>query len=90
VEDAVVERHNNIRVEAVLVVAFWVRSRINSLGIIVPVARVVRSNPRLFLLLVLNIITSLKKLEPTLVRKEGVVPGIAEYPVEQAYTLNRK
>jgi hypothetical protein len=90
VEDTVVERHDNVRIEVVLAVTLWVRSRINSLGIIAPVARVVRSNPRPFLLLVFNTITSLKELEPTPARRESVVPGIAEYPAEQAHALNRE
>jgi len=88
VKDAIAERHNNIRVEAALAVALWVRSLIDSLGIIALVARVVRSNPRPSLLLVLNTITSLKELEPTPARREGVVPGIAECPAEQARALN--
>jgi hypothetical protein len=90
VEDTVAERHNNIRVEAALAVALWVRSLTNSLGIIVLVARVVRGNPRLSLLLVLNTIASLEELEPTLARKESMIPGIAECPVEHAYALNRE
>jgi len=90
VEDAVAERHNNVRVEAALVVTLWVRSLTDGLGIITPVARVVRSNPRPSLLLVLNTIASLKELEPTPARREGVVPGIAECPAEQARALNRE
>jgi hypothetical protein len=90
VEDAVVERHDNIRVEAALAVAFWVRSLTDGLGIIAPVARVVRGNPRPSLLLVLNTIASLEELEPMLVRRESVVPGIAECPAEQARALNRE
>jgi hypothetical protein len=90
VEDIVVERHNNIRVEIVLAIAFWVRSLTDGLGIIAPIARVVRGNPRPSLLLVLNTIASLEKLEPILARRESVVLGIAEYPAEHAYTLNRE
>jgi hypothetical protein len=82
VEDAVVERHDNIRIKAALVVTFWVRALTDGLGIIVLVARVIRSNPRFFLLLVLNTIASLKELEPTLARREGVVPSIADCPIE--------
>jgi hypothetical protein len=90
VEDAVAERHDNIRVEAALVVALWVRLLTDGLGIIVLVVRVVRGNPRPSLLLVLNMIASLEELEPTPARKEGVVPGIAEYPAEHARALNRE
>jgi hypothetical protein len=90
VEDAVAERHDNIRIKVVLAVTFWVRALTDGLGIIAPVARVIRSNPRPSLLLVLNIIASLKELEPTLARREGMVPSIADYPIEQARILNRK
>jgi hypothetical protein len=90
VEDAVAERHNNIRIKAVLVVTLWVRALTDGLGIITLVVRVVRSNPRPSLLLVLNTITSFKELEPILARRENVVLNIADYPIEQAYTLNRK
>jgi hypothetical protein len=90
VEDTVVERHNNIRIEVVLVVTLWVRALTDGLGIIVPIARVVRSNPRPSLLLVLNTIASLKELEPTLAHRESVVPSIADCPIEQAHILNRE
>jgi hypothetical protein len=90
VENAVVERHDNIRIKVALVVILWVRALTNSLGIIVLVARVVRSNPRPSLLLVFNTIASLKKLEPTLARRESVVLSIADYPIKQACTLNRE
>jgi hypothetical protein len=43
-EDTVAERHDNIRIEAALAVALWVRSLTDSLGIIAPVARVVQDN----------------------------------------------
>ena len=89
-EDAVAERHDNIRVEAALIVTLRVGSRTDGLGIIAPIARVVRSNPRPSLVLVLNAITSLKELEPTPARREGVVLGIAECPAEQARALNRE
>jgi hypothetical protein len=90
VENAIAERHNNIRIKAALAVTLWVRALIDGLGIITPVVRVVRSNPRPFLLLVLNTITSLKELEPTPVRREDVVLSIAECSAEQTRALNRK
>jgi hypothetical protein len=90
VEDAVAERHDNVRIEAVLAVTLWVCALTDSLGIIVLVVRVVQSNPRPSLLLVLNTIASLKELEPTLARKESMVPSIADCPIEQACTLNRE
>jgi hypothetical protein len=90
VEDTVAEQHNNIRVEAVLVVVLWVRLLTDGLGIIVLIARVIRGNPRPFLLLVLNTIASLEELEPILVHKESMVLGIAEYPAEHIRALNRK
>jgi hypothetical protein len=90
VEDTVAKRHNNIRIEAALAVTLWVRALTDGLGIIALVVRVVQSNPRLFLLLVLNMIASLKELELTLARRESVVPSIADCPTKQAYTLNRE
>jgi hypothetical protein len=90
VEDAVVERHNNIRIKVALVITLWVRALTDGLGIIVLVARVVRSNPRPSLFLVLNTIASLKELEPILARKKSVVPSIADCLIEQARTLNRE
>jgi hypothetical protein len=63
---------------------------IDGLGIIILIVRVVRGNPQLSLLLVLNIITSLEELEPILVYRESVVLGIAEYLVEYARALNRE
>ncbi len=89
-EDAVAERHNNVRVEAALAVTLWVCALIDGLGIIALVARVVQSNPRPSLLLVPNTIASLKELEPTLAHREGVVPSIAECPTEQTRALNRE
>jgi hypothetical protein len=73
-----------------LAVTLWVRALTDGLGIIALVARVVRSNPRPSLLLVLNTIASLKELEPTPARREGVVPSIADCPTEQARTSNRE
>jgi hypothetical protein len=90
VEDAVAKRHDNVRIEAALAVTLWVRVLTDGLGIIALVARVVRSNPRPSLLLVLNTIASLKELEPTLAHREGVVPSIADCPTEQARILNRE
>jgi hypothetical protein len=62
----------------------------NGLGIITLVVRVIQGNPRPSLLLVLNTITSLEELEPTLARRESVVPGITECPAEHAHALNHK
>jgi hypothetical protein len=90
VEDAVAEQYNNIRIKAALAVTLWVRALTDGLGIIALVARVVRSNPRPSLLLVLNMITSLKELEPTLAHKKSMVLNIADCPIEQVYTLNHK
>jgi hypothetical protein len=90
VEDTIIERHDNIRIKVALVVTLWVRALTDGLGIIALIARVVRSNPRPSLLLVLNTITSLKKLEPTLARRESIVLSIANCPTKQACTLNRE
>jgi hypothetical protein len=35
-------------------------------------------------------IASLEKLEPTLVYKESIIPGIAEYPAEHTRALNHE
>jgi hypothetical protein len=35
-------------------------------------------------------IASLEELEPILARKKNIILGIAEYPAEQAYTLNHE
>jgi hypothetical protein len=89
-EDTVTKRHDNICIKVALAVTLWVRVLTDGLGIIALVARVVRSNPRPFLFLVLNTITSLKELEPTLAHRESVVPSIADYLIEQAYILNHE
>jgi hypothetical protein len=82
VEDAITKRHNNISIQAALISVLGICSLADGLGVIAPIACVVRSNPRSSLALVLDTIPTLKELESAPACREGVILGFAKCPTE--------
>ncbi|KFY06462.1 hypothetical protein V492_08033, partial [Pseudogymnoascus sp. VKM F-4246] len=84
VEDAVAERHDDVAIEAALAVALWVRLLADGLGVVAPVARVVRADPQPppTPSVPPHAIAGLEELGPAPACREGVVPCIAKRPAE--------